>query len=202
MENRGENKYIIIFVNKDIEKVFIEKLIEPLSKIHKDEKNKNDINIDVQSLECSINKVDIPFLYKSIKERKKLDEADIEIIYIHNDSENNLNLKYEINDNYKKINKLKSDERIKKIRKITFEKTIEDCIIIDKDGICKYLNCSWNSIVENLVYKNNEELMKFLFRKNKKLYVDNSKVKLFSFLDFELIYNKLKEEEKEITNII
>lgn len=202
MVNRGENKYIIIFVNKYIEKVFIEKLIAPISKICKNEEEENNINIDVQSLECSINKVNIPFLYKDIKESKKMGEADIEIIYIHNDIENDLNLKYEINDNYNKINELRSDEHIKKIRKITFGNTIEDCITMDKNGICDYLNCSWDIVSENLAYENNEELLKILFRKNKKLYVDNSKVKLFSFLNFELIYNKLKEKENEITNII
>ncbi|MDV8111851.1 hypothetical protein R3379_22230 [Bacillus sp. BAU-SS-2023] len=191
----GENNlgYIVCFVNKNIERLFLENLIK--------NSNRNGSNIIIRSLENNINKTNISFLYKEIKKYFNIDECNVEVIYIHN-KEYDVNENNKIKKQYKEICKLKNNNIINNIKEVTFEDKIEDWFVIDKLGVCKYLNCDWESSIKTLDYGNNEELFKMLFKRCSKPYTDRSQARLLIYLDFKLIYNAMKQNNKTITTFI
>lgn len=190
-----EGYCLIIFVDEKTHMEFVKKMVNYLIEKYKDKKT---VKVIYKNLQNAVNYNMSVNIYQNevLKRFINQENLNFKIICFHDIYKSPYKIKPYVN--WDKIKQeLSTQSKIIHIYDMKVRNSIEDWILLDMKGLCKYLDINENISFEDLIGNTGEEKVKNLFLKHSNIYQKGYTIsKFINYLDFELLYNRLVNELK------
>lgn len=200
----GKNNILIIFVNEVIDVKFFRKFFEiVLNRI-----GKHDSIIEVRKIQNNIISpdVNIELIYNSIVTKYKdlidNEQSKINIVYLYNLDDKKKECSYDIKNCCKQIKCFERKKEVNNCYEIKIINSIEEWLLIDIIGICNYLNITPIIDLKSLNGNTGLQRISSLFKSNARTYEKGNETNLINCLNFNLIYEEIKDKFKDIIDVL